>query len=396
MNEEAKKRINLLAKNAQETGDNAAAEYYASLLKEDVKEQDVAIAVRKPMNGYRTVQLWQAEQLFENELPKASLQPVFCKNDLADGAQIAIPHKKAVVINGVPFETVSTSKYKLVQFSDAFKPVVETLAGVDLNIGINVGWNNDSAHLDCIIEDDVADTVRLGFRVSTAHDAAHSIAYSFSAQKVQREKTGKQITKTESREMKDGGSYDFDSKRGGYKYVELVGYRQVCSNGMKIRIPLEEAIDAKIQGEESVSIKKMLTEVWVEDEVRRQVQELVSQNVKIAHIGKVQEKIEAQKRMVEFMAILRSPVQRMIARAQNFKLSDQEAKLVLTAYLGDRLGKDVHAKATEPLDSAWGVYNAMTSYATHKTDSDREIRKLENSSADYLVMLAAPKREETD
>lgn len=396
ISEVGKSRINLLAQKAQETGDKAAAEYYLSLLKEDAKEVDVKVAVQRPMNGYRTVPLWQAEQLFREELPQAELRDIFFRANPGETASMAVPHKKVVVINGVPFETVSTSRYKLVQFEDAFKPVIETLAGVDLNVGVNVGWAGDQAKLDCIIEDDVADTVRLGFRVSTAHDGAHAIAYSFAATKVQKEKTGKKIERTQSVEMKEGGSYNTESTRGGYMYVELVGYRQVCSNGMKIRIPLDEAIDASIKGERDVSIKKMLTEVWTEDETRVRVHELIARNVRIAHTGNVKDKIEAQKKIVEFMAALRDPVRRMITRAQDFKVSDQEASQILRAYLGDRLGGEVYARAKEPTDTAWGVYNAMTFYATHIAQNEREISKIENASADYLVMLSAPEKTEGD
>ena len=175
-------------------------------------------------------------------------------------------------------------------------------------------------------------------------------------------------------------------------YVKLVPIRDRKRSTKEVL----GAKDAPKEGVGSLSVAKVLSEIWTENEQKETVKSLISRNVKIAHVGKVQEKIEAQKRIVEFMTALRDPVKRMIARAQCFKMNEQMAKEVFVAYLGERLGLEVYAKATEPLDSAWGCYNAMTSYATHQTSKQREISKLENASADYLVMLNAPEREEAD
>lgn len=354
----------------------------------------------KGKTGYKTVPLFAAEPLIKDELPSAQLVDVMAK--MPDGSMIAAPHKKMVVINGETFETVST-RYKLVQHADAFKPVVETLSGIDLNIGVSVGWSGDAAWLDCIVEEDVADSVRIGFRVGNAHDGATALTYSFATAKVEKHvETKKWETQVGKIDAGAGGfkPEDFTPKNaGGYRYIELVGYRMACSNGMLIRIPLEEALnatDAPKSGVGSISVKQVMTEIWESHEERLTVRNLAQQSARIAHIGKVGDKIAAQKKIAEFMALLRNPVQRMIQRAQATKITPVEARETLEAYLGVRLATDVLASNTEPLETSWDLYNYITFFATYKAKNEREENKLQRAGGDYLVMLAAPVSQAAD
>jgi len=377
-------RVQVLINQAKAIGDTSTANYFEALLKENIANDT---APEKTLMGYKTVPLYAAEALVNSELPKAELAPVLYTHD---GQTKECKHKKIVIVEGQPFDTVS-NRYKLVQHSEAFLQVLEPLAGIDMNIGVNVGWYGDGATLDLIYEKELIDTVRAGFQVKSRHDGKSAISYSFSSAKV--EKWNEIVEKTESQEA--GASPDLTPKHdGGYRYIEMVGYRLACMNGMKIRIPLEEVIKnaatAPKEGVGSLSVKQMLTEVWTEIEQKERISDLIRVNSRILHMGKVKDKLTAQKNFVELMIALQEPAKRLIQRAMATKANERIAVDTFNTYLGERLGTEVYATASEPMNTAWGVYNAMTEYATHRAHNLREKNKLENASADYLVMLAPP------
>jgi hypothetical protein len=338
------------------------------------------------LKGTAYVPLFKAEELL-TQLPVAELRPIFAQSE--DGLMSEMPTKRGVFVDNAPYEVVS-DRYKPVQHSEAFKQVCEVIAGVDLQLMVKVSWYGDRAQMSVVVEDDIADTVRFGFYVSNVHDGLHAVTYSFAMDRVQRYK---EVVQHQSTTVLQDGE-DAKPKKGGYSYIELVGFRQICSNGMKIRVPMDEVMAATgTQATElQMSVKRALTEVWETEENRIRVKSILHVRKKISHKGDVVKKLEEQKKVMEVLVALKDPVKRMIARAQNKHVGPKEAMDVLVSYLGvgtaRRIVQCVADGECDPLVSAWDVYNSFTYYATHKADSVREINRVENASADYLVLLS--------
>lgn len=152
-----------------------------------------------------------------------------------------------------------TTQYTIVQHNDAFRPIVEALvqSGVqDFKYGLihNHRW----AKLNLLVQDDVIDGVSLGFDVSNSFDGSGAV------------------------------NFGLDMSRK-HRTIELVGYRQVCSNGMKIKVPLDNAEIIRLETVEKV-------------------QSLMKQHTKLKHTTNVHRKIEAIQYVVEAVALLKDSV----------------------------------------------------------------------------------------
>lgn len=223
---------------------------------------------------------------------------------------------KAVVARNQIVGTVG-KQYRLVQHAEAFKPVLDALDATGQNYNLSIWTSRDMGRSWMTIMTDVEakDSVKLGFQVGNSIDGTTAIKYGFQS-------------------------------FFGSGYVELVGYRQVCSNGMVVRVPLNEAS-------------------FVREEVRQQLEKLFEKYVKIRHIGNVEARLEEVGIIVEAMALLKEPIAKMIMTAQNKRVGTETAEELLLQYVGKRYKARILEQYEREEKSLWGLYNAITWVGSH-------------------------------
>lgn len=223
---------------------------------------------------------------------------------------------KAVIVGDRIVATVS-KHYKLVQHRTAFQPILDGLhtTATDYNFALFVSDAKAYLKIFCDEVPDNGSGIRLGFDAINSLNGKSAIHYLFRSENVT-------------------------------KVVEVVGYRQVCSNGMKIRVPLEQA-------------------EFVRPEVREKVEALLTLSQKITHMGNPEEKISAVKYVVEAMSLLKEPVALIIKKAKDVKVGDEEAKKLIKKYIGKRLSGRILGQFDEEEQTLWGLYNSITFVASH-------------------------------
>lgn len=243
---------------------------------------------------------------------------------------------KAIVVNG---EVISVPKqtYNLVQHNEAFRPIIEGITQAGVKKFNYVLWsNNRKAELQLYLQDDVYDSVNVGITIQNSFDYSSAINYGFRMEK-----------RTHT--------------------LELVGYRQVCSNGMKIRVPLNEA-------------------EFVKPEIRQQIENLFEKNTRLLHTKGVNVKLEQMQHYAEALALLKDPVKAIIQKAEKFDLRNKVLlKRIVEAHVGKRTSKKVLEQFKEEKQDLWGLYNAITYVASHDeglNDFGRE--RLIDKAADML------------
>lgn len=275
-------------------------------------------------------------------LPKAEMRSLY--ETSFEGPQIKehfdkVNNFKAVRVteaNGkVSHVACPTKRYALVQHEQAFRPIIEglTLAG-QKDYKFVLTSTAKAANLQIYVTGEGYDTVSLGFTIKNSFTGRNALSYGFMAA---REK----------------------------KVLEIVGYRQVCSNGMKIRVPLEQA------------------EI-VRPEIRTKLQVLLKEHARIIHSSAALEKIDTMQYVVEAMTLLREPVENMIKRSQRWLIEDAvQLKELIKKHVGkrwaDRVKEQYHQ---EPGESLWDLYNAITHVASHDA-------KLKDTNRESLIDKAA-------
>lgn len=272
------------------------------------------------------------------ELPKAEMLDIMA---LRMGGQEEIPHFKAIRVweaNKVHYVSCPTKQYVLVQHQDAFRPIIDglTLAGFD-HFKFLTWATPRKAQMQIFTTPEGIDTVSLGFFVTNSVDSNSCLRYGFELNKAS-------------------------------KYIEVCGYRQICSNGMKVRVPLQ---DAEI--------------IRVEEKLK--VEKLMSEHTSLVHSGTIKAKIESMQYLTEALALLAKPVERMIKRAKRFSIEDESMlKELIKLHVGNRYKSRVLNAYEQEKGDLWGLYNAITYVASHDStlkDSSRET--LLNKAANMLT-----------
>ena len=246
-------------------------------------------------------------------------------NNVGDSRFIACPSKKYV---GIPHET-------------AFTPIINAVnsAGIPYDFVMNSNWK--TANLWIMTKDVANDGVRLGFTAKNSLDGKSAVQFGFKADRI------------------EGG------------HIELVGYRQVCSNGMKIKVPLDQA---EIVSEELVA----------------KITEVCNLQERVLHFIGAESKLEAIKGMAEAMVMIREPVNKMIALAESWQIDDEKLKEFLEDNVKKRYRATVEAQYKRQIESgegkatAWNFYNSLTFVASHETGF-----KLNFSARDRMLDRAA-------
>ena len=287
------------------------------------------------MNRY---QIRPAEQINEalNSLPKAVEHllfaaggPILTEVDGWKGIEVTHNDKSKWV-------QVPTSKYHLVQHEQAFRPIVEglTQAGVK-DFQFVMAADHKKAEMQIYTGQIGFDTVQLGFRCVNSFDRTTTIQYGLSMNHI-------------------------DS------YIEIVGYRQVCSNGMVVRVPLTEA--SIIKPELVVKLKEKLWE----------------QKAKIRHNSLADKRLLAIQYAVEAVALLAEPVEMMIKTAIGKHLSTEQIIQLVETHITKRYRERVLGCIEG--DSLWDLYNAITYVASHDDSLlDKRRVKILEAGANLLM-----------
>lgn len=251
---------------------------------------------------------------------------------------------------GVHHVHTPAGRYKMVQHKAAFRPIVEglTQAGEHGFQYVLVGTPK-GAKFQVFVNPEGHDGVRLGFEVTNVWDGRSALRYT---------------TRLDRRQT----------------WIEVVGHRQVCSNGMKVRIPLAEAY-AQMGSNPKIS-------VYVEQQQR--LTTLLSETARIVHDGTAKQKIEAMQYVAEAMRLLQEPVEAMIKAGQEWGLDTAEkAKEMIKVHVGKRYAAKVRDAFVDEPDSMWGLYNAITYVASHdETLKDTARETLKDKAADLLLHVA--------
>lgn len=280
-------------------------------------------------------ELVQAEQINQelDKLPVAQEVAVAWANQPADAFEV-IQNRKGILVNG-EIVSITSKGYSLVQHKDALRPVINglTVTGSS-DFRFSFFADNHRAFMDVFVGEGY-DTVRYGFSVVNSYDRSTSLRYGFQG-----------FRKT--------------------KIIEMIGYRQVCSNGMRVRVPLDQA-------------------EFVRPEERIQIESLLTKSLSIRHSGDVVKKMESVQPIVEAFMLLRNPLQRIIEAAQKVSVADlAAAEAIVEKYMGKRLRGRVldHFVEKEQEKSLWGLFNSFTYLSSHE-------EKMSDSSRNALISKAA-------
>jgi len=290
---------------------------------------------------YSTFDLRQGEEVNEaiSQMPVAQEQDVF----IAGGLQKVFSHKAIVVDDKVI--DIPTKNYKLVQHSEAFRPVVEgiTLAGVK-DFTFSAYSTNKVGYLNLYIGsiNDGTSHINVGMQISNSLNRTLSVKYGF---------------KFNEREA----------------HIEIVGYRQVCSNGLKIRVPLEQA------------------EI-IRPELREQIKNLLTEKYTFKHVGNVKVKILDMQYVSEAFSLLVEPLELYIKKAKSIDINVSSViidsvKSIIRKHVSERMTKKILEQFSENAGiegtSLWGLFNAITYIASHNSTVSGKTY-LENVGAEIL------------
>lgn len=316
---------------------------------------------------YAQKQSQGAEQALES-LPIATLQDIYTPTD-ASVVYAQDPEKKdttynagsmlkltdkAVFCKGTHVATVS-DQYRLVQHKDAFQPVINGLRNIGREDFTFSTWANKSKAFMGIILGTTIDSVGYGFRATNSIDGSSTINYGMSA-KAQRQYTEVEIVEKER--------------------VTVWTYRQICTNGAKIKVPLK-------------------VEKYLDTVTRTKFQTLMSQmkSVRIRHSGEAQQRVEEVQFLVEAFLLMGEPIERMIKDAQQIHYDADTVDKLITKYIGQKMAPRIRSSfARERDDTLWALFNAITWEASHAALSDgiREVllEKASNLLTDELEQYA--------
>lgn len=252
---------------------------------------------------------------------------------------------KAIKVNGEVVD-IPSRHYVIVQHETAFRPVIEglTQAGIT-NFEYQLYANNNRAYLNLFVGSvkDSHSTINIGFRMVNSFDRSTTVDYGINV-------------------------------RGHTKYFEFVGFRQVCSNGLVIRVPFAEAD-------------------FIAEDITEKVQEIFKKHFAFKHNSKANERIANMQFLVEGIALLREPLQQMINKAERINLTEEQIEAILAKHFCERKRKQILAKYQYNEDtegtSFWGLYNAITEIASHDSTIAQREHMLDKASEIFSEVVLA-------
>jgi hypothetical protein len=265
----------------------------------------------------------QSEQAL-NEIPKAHLHQIIMDKEHYGYTIDNTKKIMAVVVDGNIVATVSRH-YKLVQHKDAFEPIFTALHKTATPYDFALLQTDTKAFVKVFVDEigDNGSGIKLGFEARNSIDGKGAINYSMTSTKLTRRKT---------------------------TVVEVVGLRLACKNGMKVRVPLDQAEEIKID---------------IRTEIQEKAKELLRLATNIIHMGEVEKKIEAVQYVTEAMTLLKEPIAQIIQSAKEKEIGEKYAKELIAKYIGKRLSQRIYEQFQREDRTIWGLYNAITYVASH-------------------------------
>jgi hypothetical protein len=280
-------------------------------------------------------------------LPVAVEKDVFVERD---GIAQKESNFKAIVV-GREVVNIPSKRYTIVQHKDAFKPIVEglTIAGDEQqreHFRFSMWHSSRKAWLNLFVGDVVEKgfgKIEYGFRVLNSFDGTTAVKYNL-------------ISKHKGEDT---------------TYVALVGYRQLCSNGMVIKVPITEADTVK---------EEMIT-------LQGKIQQLANFDLSIMHTSNADEKLGKIQFVVEALMLMKNPLKRFINKAKAWKIEDEAMlRRIVKAHIGERMKDRILQQYRAEEQDLWGLFNAITYVASHEHElSDGTRNSLLDKSANLLV-----------
>jgi hypothetical protein len=265
-------------------------------------------------NDLEEIKMYNLKNAEQINYELSSLPKAVEKNIFVSGKTLPEKKYKAIEVDG-EVVSIPSDHYNLVQHETAFRPIIEglTMRGVH-DFKFSLFANHKRAWLNVLVGNGY-DGVSFGFRAMNSFD--RSTAISFGLNSFVKNKT-----------------------------IEIVGYRQVCSNGMIVRVPLENA--EFVREEEVVKIKSLL-----------------NKTMRIRHTSSADKLLEELQFTVEAFLLMKNPLQRIIEKAEMTKLDREQAEKLVEKYVGRRrLDKIMNQYGMEE-QTLWGLYNSITYLASH-------------------------------
>ncbi len=275
-----------------------------------------------------------------NELPSASLVNLYYNgNEFKE-----VEGKKGVMQNDEIIAVVS-KHYQLIQHRDAFKQALEQLE-VPEDAKISCSWYKGKASMNVFFDELKINDGKLGidmaFQIKNSYDGSTALGLSVKKNLIEK----------------------------GDKYIVFYGLRQICSNGMKIKVPLAEMMPEEIE--------KLNPEKDVIAEEKQDIINNISKEFRgsVKHMGK---KFEMKYLNLFQMAKLAVPlIEKKIKEAMADKITDVEFIRWLDKMEFSQKAIDgilVRYNSEKEL-TRWGAYNAITAYASHDVNSKRQEERL--------------------
>jgi hypothetical protein len=268
-----------------------------------------------------------------SELPRAELKEVYLGKE-----KTLEPSRKACVNarTGELFEIVS-DQYKMIQHADAFANVLDA-AGISEDKAVFRYYKGTAEmYVDtgAKITDDALG-ISLGVKVWNSYDKSRGM--------------GVQVKRT----MNYTGIRE--------KAIVLYGVRQICSNGMKIRVPLS-ALNASeldnMKPEEVVAQEEFI------QITEKQMATLQNDTGYVRHKGNIDLKFESLLRTIRAST---NYIQTKINRAMDATMTQPEFVKFLadTMHLSERDMDKLIADYFKEKQTKWAAYNVITAHTTHK------------------------------
>jgi hypothetical protein len=282
-------------------------------------------------------------------LPKAETYDVFARNmHSSEGEIIAVPGKKAIVVNGEPVAVMS-KRYALVQHEQAFRPIVDGLTMRGISDYQYSMWSDNGRASMAVYVGEAADGVKFGFKASNSFDGSSAINFGFKA--YQRQETLNIVEK---------------------EHVLVWTVRQVCMNGALVRVPLK-------------------TCKYLDVETTVKIKEYLSESARIRHVGKVADKLQVIQYVTEAFCLLQGPLNMMIIDAQRMAVTPEKAREMVYKYVGLRVREQIVNQYYKDGDfSLWGLFNSVTFLASHGAMEDDARERLLEKAATMLEAELMP------
>lgn len=299
-----------------------------------------------------------------NGLATAKERPVVYVEELADGTKMPVeaPDHKAIINEKTgEIETIASKGYVIIQHRDAFGAVLDALVASSNGAAFkaNVCEQNGRAWMTVVFSnmraDDGMKGIELGIKVTNSYDKTCALKYSGTTKE------------------NDEGKFEF------------FGLRLECMNGMTVKVPIDFAtLEVKDKADAKVG------DIVGVEKVYQMEQKEVSSYIR--HFGKNTEANVARvHQMIMALPIVAKRLEAQIKRVQAISLtSDEAAKRITELGFGERVAKRIAERFQLEEQTAWGLYNSITAYATHDEkvsplSMDRTLK-----AAEKIMTMTAP------